>query len=183
MDFGGITFTFAAIFLGAAVFASIALYTRQPIIIAYIILGAALGPFGTGLVSNTALVSDAGHVGIIFLLFLLGLDMQPKALLNSMKSSSWVALASSGIYIAAGYAITRAFGFEHSDALLVGTALMFSSTIIGKSYCPPPFYTTNTWAKFSLHYCFFRISSPSSCWCGCKAVTREALWSGLSPDQ
>ena len=86
MDVGGITLTFAAILLGAAVFASIALYTRQPIIIAYMILGAALGPFGTGLVSNTALVSDAGHVGIIFLLFLLGLDMQPKALLNSMKS-------------------------------------------------------------------------------------------------
>ena len=136
MDFGGITFTFAAIFLGAAVFASIALYTRQPIIIAYIILGAALGPFGTGLVSNTALVSDAGHVGIIFLLFLLGLDMQPKALLNSMKSSSWVALASSGIYIAVGYAITRGFGFAHSDALLVGAALMFSSTIIGIKLLP-----------------------------------------------
>jgi Kef-type K+ transport system membrane component KefB len=53
-----------------------------------------------------------------------------------MKSSSWVALASSGIYIAAGYAITRAFGFEHSDALLVGTALMFSSTIIGIKLLP-----------------------------------------------
>ena len=73
MEIEGITFTFAAIFLGAAVFASIALYTRQPIIIAYIVLGAALGPYGLGMVGNTDLVSDAGHVGIIFLLFLLGL--------------------------------------------------------------------------------------------------------------
>ena len=40
----GITFTFAAIFLGAAVLSSVALYARQPIIIAYIALGVALGP-------------------------------------------------------------------------------------------------------------------------------------------
>ena len=41
----GITFTFAAIFLGAAMLSSIALYARQPIIIAYIALGVALyGP-------------------------------------------------------------------------------------------------------------------------------------------
>ena len=48
MDTGGITFTFAAIFLGAAALASAALYTRQPIIIAYIALGALLGPYGGG---------------------------------------------------------------------------------------------------------------------------------------
>lgn len=136
METEGITFTFAAIFLGAAVFASVALYTRQPIIIAYIVLGAALGPFGIGLVGNTDLVSDAGHVGIIFLLFLLGLDMQPRALLNSMKSSSWVALASSVVYAAVGYGLASLFGFSALDALVVGTALMFSSTIIGIKLLP-----------------------------------------------
>ena len=80
----GITFTFAAIFLGAAVLSSVALYARQPIIIAYIALGVALGPFGLKVVSDTELVSDAGHVGIIFLLFLLGLDMKLSALWNSL---------------------------------------------------------------------------------------------------
>ncbi|MAI93426.1 MAG: sodium:proton antiporter, partial [Halieaceae bacterium] len=53
----GITFTFAVIFLGAAVLSSLALYARQPIIIAYIALGVALGPYGAGLVSDTNLVS------------------------------------------------------------------------------------------------------------------------------
>ncbi len=66
----GITFTFAAIFLGAAILSSAALYARQPIIIAYIALGIALGPFGLGVVSDMELVSGAGHVGIILLLFL-----------------------------------------------------------------------------------------------------------------
>ena len=136
MEPGGITFTFAAIFLGAALLASAALYARQPIIIAYIILGAALGPYGLGLVNDTAVVSDAGHIGIIFLLFLLGLDMQPSALISSIKSSSWVAIASSLLFATLAYGTARAFGFSHSDALLTGVALMFSSTIIGIKLLP-----------------------------------------------
>ena len=94
----GITFTFAAIFLGAAVLSSIALYARQPIIIAYIALGVALGPFGLGVVSDMELVSGAGHVGIILLLFLLGLDMKPIALWNSLRQSTLVALISAVVF-------------------------------------------------------------------------------------
>ena len=44
----GITFTFAAIFLGAAVLSSVALYARQPIIIAYIALGIGIGRWARG---------------------------------------------------------------------------------------------------------------------------------------
>ncbi|GIR83010.1 MAG: hypothetical protein CM15mP84_07580 [Cellvibrionales bacterium] len=85
----GITFTFAAIFLGAAVLSSIALYAKQPIIIAYIALGVALGPYGLGVVSDMDLVSGAGHVGIILLLFLLGLDMKPVAYGTVCVSPRW----------------------------------------------------------------------------------------------
>lgn len=136
MDTGGITFTFAAIFLGAAVFASAALYTRQPIIIAYIALGALLGPYGSGVLNNVQLVADAGHVGIIFLLYLLGLDMQPKALISSLRQSSLVAIASSVAFAITGYGIARLFGFGNTDALVTGAALMFSSTIIGIKLLP-----------------------------------------------
>ena len=132
----GITFTFAAIFLGAAVLSSVALYARQPIIIAYIALGVALGPFGLAVVSDTDLVSDAGHVGIIFLLFLLGLDMKPSALWNSLRQSTVVALVSATAFIAVGYSAARLAGFEEADAALIGAALIFSSTIIGIKLLP-----------------------------------------------
>ncbi len=127
----GITFTFAVIFLGAAVLSSLALYARQPIIIAYIALGVALGPYGAGLVSDTNLVSGAGHVGIILLLFLLGLDMKPSALWNSLRQSTLVAVLSTLIFGVAGYAFSRLFAFSHLESILIGTALVFSSTIIG----------------------------------------------------
>ena len=132
----GITFTFAVIFLGAAVLSSLALYARQPIIIAYIALGVALGPYGAGLVSDTTLVSGAGHVGIILLLFLLGLDMKPSALWNSLRQSTLVAVLSTLVFGVAGYALSRLFSFTHLDSILIGTALIFSSTIIGIKLLP-----------------------------------------------
>ena len=132
----GITFTFAAIFLGAAVLSSIALYARQPIIIAYIALGVALGPFGLGVVSDMELVSGAGHVGIILLLFLLGLDMKPIALWNSLRQSTLVALISAVVFAAAGHGLSHLFGFRGTDALLISAALVFSSTIIGIKLLP-----------------------------------------------
>ncbi len=136
MDSGSITFTFAAIFLGAAAFASAALYTRQPIIIAYIALGALLGPYGSGIINNVDLVADAGHIGIIFLLFLLGLDMQPKTLISSLKQSTFVAVISSLAFAGSAWGMARLFGFGQQDALIIGAALMFSSTIIGIKLLP-----------------------------------------------
>jgi len=132
----GITFTFAAIFLGAAVLSSVALYARQPIIIAYIALGMALGPHGMGIVSDMDLVSGAGHVGIILLLFLLGLDMKPSALWNSLRQSTLVAMLSALCFAVSGYGLSRMFGFAGLDALLIAAALVFSSTIIGIKLLP-----------------------------------------------
>ncbi len=136
MEVSTITFSFFLIFTGAAVFASIALYTRQPLIIAYIALGACIGPYGLSLVTDLNLLSDIGHIGIIFLLFLLGLDMQPQALWATLRKSTVVALFSSTIFLAMGFGVASLFGFNSLDALIVGAAMMFSSTIIGIKLLP-----------------------------------------------
>ena len=136
MDASSVTFSFFLIFTGAALFASVALYTRQPLIIAYIALGACIGPYGLSLVKDLKLLSDIGHIGIIFLLFLLGLDMQPKALWATLRKSTVVAVFSSTIFMAMGYGVAMLFGFSNLDALIVGAAMMFSSTIIGIKLLP-----------------------------------------------
>ncbi|WP_197469185.1 cation:proton antiporter, partial [Oleiphilus sp. HI0125] len=71
-----IVHSFFLIFTGAAIVASFALYARQPLILAYIIIGAIVGPFGLDYVSDARMLSEIAEIGIIFLLFLLGLDMQ-----------------------------------------------------------------------------------------------------------
>ena len=131
-----VTFSFFLIFSGAAIFASLALYTRQPLIIAYIALGAFIGPYGLSLVTDTNLLADIGHVGIIFLLFLLGLDMQPQALWATLRKSTVVAVFSSAIFLAMGYGVAILFGFSQIDAMIIGAAMMFSSTIIGIKLLP-----------------------------------------------
>ncbi|NND69417.1 MAG: cation:proton antiporter, partial [Halioglobus sp.] len=136
MELSSVTFSFFLIFTGAALFASIALYTRQPLIIAYIALGAVIGPFGMSLVTDLKLLSDIGHVGIIFLLFLLGLDMQPQALWSTLRKSTVVAIFSSALFILVGFAVPYLFGFSFRDSLVVGAAMMFSSTIIGIKLLP-----------------------------------------------
>jgi Kef-type K+ transport system membrane component KefB len=128
--------SFFLIFTGAAIIASLALYTRQPLLVAYIALGALLGPFGFGLISDVNLVTEMSHIGIIFLLFLLGLDMQPKALLSVLQKATSVGLVSSAIFAIMGYAIGFTFGFSHQENLVIGMAMMFSSTIIGIKLLP-----------------------------------------------
>lgn len=131
-----IVFSFFLIFTGAAILASIALYSRQPLLVAYIVLGAILGPWGFAAVNDTNLVEDISHVGIIFLLFLLGLDMQPRHLLHMLRKASLIALISSLAFLGAGYGLGLAFGFTQTEALIIGAALMFSSTIIGIKLLP-----------------------------------------------
>ena len=64
-------FSIFLIFTGAAVLATVALYARQSLLMAYILLGAIVGPAGFGMVDDPRLIEDIAPVGIIFLLFLL----------------------------------------------------------------------------------------------------------------
>ncbi len=128
--------SFFLIFCGAAAIATLALYGRQPLLVAYVALGILLGPSGLGLIEDVALITDISHIGIIFLLFLLGLDMQPAALVRVFRRITHVALISSLVFAVAAYAIARGFGFSPTESGVVGAAMMFSSTIIGIKLLP-----------------------------------------------
>lgn len=136
MEVHSLTSSFFLIFAGAAVLASFALYTRQPLLIAYIVLGAAIGPYGTAWVTDLKLLSEIAHIGIIFLLFLLGLDMQPTALVSTIKKSTSVAVLSSLLFASVSFALMFAFGFTVVESAVIGAAMMFSSTIIGIKLLP-----------------------------------------------
>ena len=63
-----IIFSLFLVFSGAAVIATLALFARQALLIAYILLGALLGPWALDVVSNPELIADIANVGILFYL-------------------------------------------------------------------------------------------------------------------
>ena len=127
---------FFLIFTGGACIASIALFGRQPLLVAYIALGAFMGPYGMAWVTDVELISQIATIGIIFLLFLLGLDMQPQALLRVLKEVTHITLISCLLFSIVGMAIANLFGYSQIECLIIGASMMFSSTIIGIKLLP-----------------------------------------------
>ncbi|WP_250460946.1 cation:proton antiporter [Microbulbifer litoralis] len=128
--------SFFLIFSGAAIVASLALFGRQPLLVAYIALGVMLGPSGFGVIDNVRLLAEMSSIGIIFLLFLLGLDMQPKALVSVLRKATFVGIVSCALFLGLGYGIGQLFGYTAIESWVIGMALMFSSTIIGIKLLP-----------------------------------------------
>jgi Kef-type K+ transport system membrane component KefB len=135
MDHSFVFSTFI-IFTGAAVLATIALYTRQSLLVAYILLGVILGPSGLKLVPNITVARGFGDVGIIFLLFLVGLDLTPQEFYRSLRKTALVTLVFSALFTTIGFAVGYFFGFAFLESLLIGASLIFSSTIIGLKLLP-----------------------------------------------
>lgn len=129
-------YTVFLIFAGAAVFSTLVLYTRQSLLVAYLLLGAVFGPWGLKLVTDLSAVKQVGDVGIVFLLFLLGLHLQPQNLLHMLKKVTWIALFSSVLFAGTSYWIGRWFGLSSTESWVLGAAMMFSSTIIGLKLLP-----------------------------------------------
>jgi len=131
-----IVFSVFLIFTGAAVLATAALYARQSMLVAYILLGMAMGPSALGLVTDVELLRDLSHVGIVFLLFLLGLNLHPQDLWHLFAKATFVTLGSSLLFALLGTSTALLFGYNLTDAIVIGAALMFSSTIIGLKLLP-----------------------------------------------
>ncbi len=131
-----IEYSMVMIYGGAAIFGTIALFTRQVLPVFYILLGALIGPGGLKMIPELAIVDELAHIGIIFLLFLLGMDLYPQKLLKIFQSVSLVTAATSVIFFSAGFAVAYLFGFTTIEAIVTGIASGFSSTIIGIKLLP-----------------------------------------------
>lgn len=129
-------FTIFLIFAGAALLATLALYARQALIVAYIVLGVLVGPSGLALVVEPETVADIAQIGIMFLLFLLGLNLHPQKLVEMFGEATLVTIVSSLAFALAGYGLAAAFGFGGMDALVIGATCMFSSTILALKLLP-----------------------------------------------
>lgn len=132
----GMIFSLFVIFSGAALMSTLALYTSQSLLVAYMLLGAIIGPSGLRWVTDSEMIKHTGDIGILFLLFLLGLHLPPQKLLQMLRKITVVGVVSSLAFLLIGYAVGMFFGFGHGASVVIGAAMMFSSTIIGIKLLP-----------------------------------------------
>jgi len=107
----------------------IAKILKQPAIAFYIIAGLLLGPV-FGILTNTHLINGLAEIGIAFLLFLVGIEIDLKKLKEVAKFSSVTATLITIFTAAAGFAIAYKLNFSNIESATLGFVFAFSSTMI-----------------------------------------------------
>src|SRR3954449_904945 len=120
--------------LFAWVLGLLAHFFRQPLILAYLIAGFLIGPFGTGLVKSQESISIISELGLIFMLFMIGLEIDLKKIVRAGRVILFAAAGQLiggcllGVLFFMG--ISRVLGGGGFDGLYLSIACTLSSTVI-----------------------------------------------------
>jgi Kef-type K+ transport system membrane component KefB len=120
----------ALLLLIAAAGGALAVRLRQPVLIAYIVVGIAVGPAGFELVKAHDQIDLLAQVGVAVLLFLVGLKLDYKHVRHIGPVALATGLGQLAFTIAIGFVLIMVMGRDWLTALYVAVALTFSSTII-----------------------------------------------------
>src|SRR3989344_2468496 len=123
-------FELAVVILLASGFGILARFLRQPTILAYIITGTVIGFLGFFNLKDGETFRLFSDLGIMFLLFLVGLEIDYHALRLVGKPSVIVGVGQIVVTFIIGFFLATAFEFQMLHAAYLAIALTFSSTII-----------------------------------------------------
>lgn len=120
---------FSLFVVAASLLGFVFLAFRLPLIIAYITAGLVLGLFvvSDGTISALSFLPE---VGLAFLLFLLGIELDVREIRHFGRQIIFASVAQMVLSTAAGFLIASFLGFGRVDAIFLGLGLAFSSTII-----------------------------------------------------
>jgi len=114
----------------AVIISGVLKFFKQPLIIGYIITGIIVGPLFLNIVMSTDIVATLSHFGIVFLLFIAGLSLNPRVMKSVGKVSLITGVGQVLFTTFIGFFIARFLGFSDIESLYIAIALTFSSTII-----------------------------------------------------
>jgi len=123
-------FELGLVIISAALIGVIGYFLKQPLILGYIVAGILIGPFGFGLVHDVETIHIIAQVGIMLMLFLVGLEMNPARLKDLGAVSLFAGIGQVLFTGLIGYGIIYVFGFPLVQAIYLMIALTFSSTVI-----------------------------------------------------
>ena len=127
VDFGAVLLAFAAALFGAKLFGELAERVGQPAVLGELVAGILLGPSVLGLVPLSDAIFVLAEIGVVLLLFEVGLETNLEDLVRVGAPALAVALAGMLLPFAGGYFVTRALGYETLTATFVGAALTATS--------------------------------------------------------
>ncbi|MDD9954283.1 MAG: cation:proton antiporter [Candidatus Woesearchaeota archaeon] len=122
--------TLGLMIIGAAVFGLFAKHLKQPIIIGYVVVGILLGPSLLDFVPESEPVVLLSELGLIFLLFIIGLELDFSRIREIGKTSVLIGVLHVVIMTTLGTGAAMLFGFNLVQGLYVGLLLAISSTIV-----------------------------------------------------
>ena len=125
-----LTTDLAVILLSATVIGYIAKQTGQPTVVAYILTGVIIGPAALGIVEVTELTETLSELGLAFLLFLLGIKMRLDEVSHVLAPIIKISIPQMIAVAIAGIGISILLGFTLLEAVLIGLAVMYSSTAV-----------------------------------------------------
>ncbi len=145
-------FELAIVILIAAGLGIAARLLKQPVILAYILTGVIIGIFGFLHLADKELFHTFSELGIMFLLFLIGLEINYTSLRLVGKASVLVGLGQIIFTFIPGFYIARFFDFNFLQAAYIAIALTFSSTIIVVKLLSEKRDTNSLYGKISIGF-------------------------------
>jgi len=103
---------------------------RQPYVIGYLIAGIALGPHGIALVQDEALLSRLGAIGVVLLLFFIGMETAPKKLIDNWKVAVIGTLLQIAISVGCVWPLGSYLNWPIERIVLIGFVISLSSTAV-----------------------------------------------------
>jgi Kef-type K+ transport system membrane component KefB len=120
-------FNLFAIFAAAKIAAEACERLRQPVVVGEILAGVVIGPGGLGVVHPSEVTQALAEIGVILLLFIVGLEISPRRLLEVGRTAALVAIGGVVLPFVAGYGLLRLYGEGAPQALFFGAALVATS--------------------------------------------------------
>jgi CPA2 family monovalent cation:H+ antiporter-2 len=114
----------------ALLFGVVAVRLRQPAILGYLIAGIFIGPFTPGFVGDAEAISELADLGVVLLLFALGIEFTLRELRIVARVAVPGALLQIAIISAVGAALAIVLGIDVKPALVIGACLSISSTLV-----------------------------------------------------
>lgn len=119
--------TIMVMFIAAKIAAELFERMKQPPVAGEIIAGVIIGPSVLGLVAPTDLTNSLSEIGVIFLLFLVGLETKPADIFRVGGRALAVAVMGVIVPFIAGYLLCWAWGLPRIEAIFVGAAMVATS--------------------------------------------------------